>query len=57
MVQVEKHSILVADWRIVYDQRFLGSEGGANLNKAILRMKAIKDLIIATSMSMSEVNL
>ena len=57
VAQAESHAILMADYRIVYDNHFISINQGIDVDTAVIRYHAIKEMYIASAMSIAEVTL
>ncbi|MCJ1262340.1 hypothetical protein MMC22_002210 [Lobaria immixta] len=57
VLKAEKHSTLMADSMLVYDERFLGIEPGLALSVAVVRCQASTEITIGTALAIAEVTL
>lgn len=57
VLKAEKHSTLMADCMLVYNERFLGIEPGLDLRIAVVRSQAATEMIVATALAIAEVTL
>lgn len=55
--QAEKLATLMADCKTVYGNRFFGIETGLNINAAVARSQAARDITIAIAMGIAQVTL
>lgn len=57
VLQLKEHSTLMNDCKIVYGHRLLGFEPGLDINTAIARNDAFKEIMTTTSLAIGEVAL
>ena len=57
MVQTERHSIFIADCRIVFGNRLFGIESGLDVNTTMGRRRTAVEIFVATALANAEITL